>query len=173
MTPTPLVREVWGAILWQIGLTVANGSPPPATLFEAVFPKRAHKPSKSNRSLHSPYFAQACNEWRDPSPRLSAWATQLPRNIAAAVSPWRHCPIGPAWESNLKHPVQTATPKQAIACCYMLPAAKTTSAMTSHSSFSQSNRFTRNLSENTIFTKNNCNVHATCFYMNQISSVRE
>ena len=36
-------------------------------------------------SLHSQYYAEACNEWRDPSPRLSAWATQLRRNAAAAA----------------------------------------------------------------------------------------
>ena len=42
-------------------------------------------------SLYSPYYAEACNELRDPSPRLSAWATQLRRNIATVASRWRHC----------------------------------------------------------------------------------
>ena len=28
------------------------------------------------------------NEWRDPSPQLSAWTTQLQRNIAAVASRW-------------------------------------------------------------------------------------
>ena len=27
-------------------------------------------------SLYSPYYAEACNELRGPSPRLSAWSTQ-------------------------------------------------------------------------------------------------
>ena len=42
-------------------------------------------------SLYSRYYAEACNEWRGPSPRLSAWATQLRRNVATVASPWRHC----------------------------------------------------------------------------------
>ena len=33
-------------------------------------------------SLYSPYYAEACNELRGPSPRLSAWATQLRKNVA-------------------------------------------------------------------------------------------
>ena len=32
------------------------------------------------------YYAKACNEWRCSSPRLSAWATQLQRNVAAVAS---------------------------------------------------------------------------------------
>ena len=47
--------------------------------------------SKIKSSLYSPYYAEACNELRGPSPRLSAWATQLRRNVATAVSRWRHC----------------------------------------------------------------------------------
>ena len=42
-------------------------------------------------SLYSSYYVEACNEWRGPSPRLSVWATQLRRNIAAVASRWRHC----------------------------------------------------------------------------------
>ena len=42
-------------------------------------------------SLHSRYYAEACNEWRGPSPPRSAWATQLRRNVAAVTSRWRHC----------------------------------------------------------------------------------
>ena len=42
-------------------------------------------------SLYSLYYAEACNEWRGPSPRLSAWATQLRRNVSAVASRWRHC----------------------------------------------------------------------------------
>ena len=46
---------------------------------------------KIKSSLYSPYYAEACNEWRGPSPRLSAWATQLRRNVATVASRWRHC----------------------------------------------------------------------------------
>ena len=42
-------------------------------------------------SLYSSYYAEACNELRGPSPRLSAWATQLRRNAATVASRWRHC----------------------------------------------------------------------------------
>ena len=42
-------------------------------------------------SLHSPFYAEASNELRGPSPRLSAWATQLRRNVAMVASRWRHC----------------------------------------------------------------------------------
>ena len=31
------------------------------------------------------------SEWQGPTPRLSAWATQLQRNVAAVVSRWLHC----------------------------------------------------------------------------------
>ena len=46
--------------------------------------------SKFKSSLYSPYYAEACNELRGPSPRLSAWATQLRRNVATVASRWRH-----------------------------------------------------------------------------------
>ena len=42
-------------------------------------------------SLYSSYYAEACNELRGPSPRLSAWATQLRRNVATVASRWRRC----------------------------------------------------------------------------------
>ena len=42
-------------------------------------------------SLYSRHYAEACNEWRGPSTRRSAWATQLRRNVAAVASRWRHC----------------------------------------------------------------------------------
>ena len=42
-------------------------------------------------SLYSPYYAETCNELRGPSPRLSAWATQLRRNVATVASRWRRC----------------------------------------------------------------------------------
>ena len=40
---------------------------------------------------YSRYYAEACNEWRNPSPGLSAWTPQLWKNIAAVASCWRHC----------------------------------------------------------------------------------
>ena len=46
---------------------------------------------KIKSSLYSPYYAEACNELRGPSPRHSAWATQLRRNVATVASRWRHC----------------------------------------------------------------------------------
>ena len=46
---------------------------------------------KIKSSLYSPYYAEACNELRGPSPRLSAWATQLRRNVTTVASRWRHC----------------------------------------------------------------------------------
>ena len=49
------------------------------------------KIAKIKSSLYSPYYAEACNELRGPSPRLSAWAAQLRRNVAAVASRWRHC----------------------------------------------------------------------------------
>ena len=46
---------------------------------------------KIKSSLYSPYYAQACNEWRNPPPRRTAWATQLRTNVATVASRWRHC----------------------------------------------------------------------------------
>ena len=37
-------------------------------------------------SLYSPYYDEACNELRGPSQLLSAWATQLGRNVATVAS---------------------------------------------------------------------------------------
>ena len=42
-------------------------------------------------SLYSSYYVEACNELRGPFPRLSAWATQLRRNVATVASRWRRC----------------------------------------------------------------------------------
>ena len=47
--------------------------------------------SEIKSSSYSRYYAEACNEQRGPSPRLSAWATQLQRNDAAVASRWRQC----------------------------------------------------------------------------------
>ena len=52
-------------------------------------------------SLYSRYYAEACNEWRRPSPRLSAWTTQLRRNVAVVASHWPHhtfVSTGPGFE---------------------------------------------------------------------------
>ena len=56
--------------------------------------------SEIKSSLYSRYCAEACSEWRGPSPRLSAWATQLRRDVAVVASRWRHCAdlIGPGFE---------------------------------------------------------------------------
>ena len=48
-------------------------------------------PIKIKSSLYSPYYAEACNELRCSSPRLSARATQLRRIVATVASRWRHC----------------------------------------------------------------------------------
>ena len=42
-------------------------------------------------SLYSRYYAEESNEWRGPSPRRSAWATQLRKDVTAVASRWRHC----------------------------------------------------------------------------------
>ena len=42
-------------------------------------------------SLYSSYYAEGRNELRGPSPRLSAWATHLRRNVATVASRWRRC----------------------------------------------------------------------------------
>ena len=47
--------------------------------------------SEIKYSLYMRYYAEACNEWRGQSLRLSAWATQLRTNVAAVASRWRHC----------------------------------------------------------------------------------
>ena len=56
---------------------------------------------KIKSSLYSRYYAEACNEWWGPSPRLGTWATQLRRNVAMVASCWRHCAdlTGPVIES--------------------------------------------------------------------------
>ena len=50
----------------------------------------------SNLHYLERYYAEACNEWRGPSPRLSGRATQLRRNIATVATGE---PLG--WKSNL------------------------------------------------------------------------
>ena len=46
--------------------------------------------TKIKFSLYSRHYAEACNERRDRSPRLSAGATQLRRSVPAVASRWRH-----------------------------------------------------------------------------------
>ena len=41
-------------------------------------------------SSYSRYYAQACNEWWGPFFRLSAWTTQLRKNIPAVAGHWWH-----------------------------------------------------------------------------------
>ena len=42
-------------------------------------------------TVYLQYDTEAWSEWRGPSTRLSAWATQLRRNVAAVVSRWWNC----------------------------------------------------------------------------------
>ena len=51
-----------------------------------VFKFKTDALSQIKSSLYSRYYAEACNEWRGPSPRLSAWATQLRRNVATVAT---------------------------------------------------------------------------------------
>ena len=53
--------------------------------------RRINIKSKIKSSSYSPYYTEACNELRGPSPRLSACVTQLRRNVATVASRWRHC----------------------------------------------------------------------------------
>ena len=59
----------------------------PATRLPQVF--TWIKKIKIKSSLYSQYYAESCDEWRGPSPRLSAWATQKHRiddELLATVS---------------------------------------------------------------------------------------
>ena len=60
---------------------------------EDFFSFRDHgwQSNKIKSSLYSPHYAEACNELRGPSPRLSAWGTLLQRNVVTVASRWRHC----------------------------------------------------------------------------------
>ena len=48
-----------------------------------------HKSNPIFIALYLRYYTDACIEWRDPSPWLSARATQ--RNDASVASRWRRC----------------------------------------------------------------------------------
>ena len=77
---------------WEIPRFSANPSYAP-NCRKVFFKKRNAKmmlKKKIKSSLYSPYYAEACNELRGPSPRLSAWATQLRRNVATVASRWQH-----------------------------------------------------------------------------------
>ena len=78
---------------WRLGNTAPtkhNGGERLATVFDLISresipnsPAGVTKQAlnqKIKSSLYSRCYAEACNEWRDPSPQLSAWATQL-RNV--------------------------------------------------------------------------------------------
>ena len=57
----------------------------------------AHKNLKKKSNLYCTRFIKLAvvpkrgSEWRGPTPRLSAWATQLRRNVAAVVCRWLYC----------------------------------------------------------------------------------
>ena len=75
---------------------------------------------KIKSSLHSPYYAEACNELRGPSPRLSAWTTQLRRNVATVASRWRHCVdlTGPGIEPQISRTDCVRLATELTAGCY-------------------------------------------------------
>ena len=52
-------------------------------------------------ALYQNQKIKGCNEWRGPTPLLSAWATQLRRNFTTVASRWRHCAnlTGPGMKS--------------------------------------------------------------------------
>ena len=52
------------------------------------FLRKSKKKNKS--SLHLRHYAEACNEWRDSSPRYSAGVTQLRKNVTTVASRGRH-----------------------------------------------------------------------------------
>ena len=65
--------------------------------------------TKSNlHHTYSRYYAEACNQWRGPSPQLSAGATQLRRNVAAVARRWRNCDdlTGPGIEPQISRTVR-------------------------------------------------------------------
>ena len=43
------------------------------------------------RSIKFVVVSKRGSEWRGSTPGLSAWATQLQRNVAAVASRWLHC----------------------------------------------------------------------------------
>ena len=64
----------------------------PAIKDKHLIKKKARLPRTVNQFfIIWGYCAEAGNEWRGPSPRPSALATQLRRNVAAVASRWRHC----------------------------------------------------------------------------------
>ena len=61
-----------------------------------MFSLRCHNHSdvkKIKFSLYSRYYTDACNEWRSPSPRLSAWATQLRKTSQRWRAVGDTCPV--------------------------------------------------------------------------------
>ena len=63
---------------------------------------------KMKSSLNWLYYAEARNEWREPSRRLSAWATQLQRNVAAVARRCDTVSIWPTWDLNPRPPAPIA-----------------------------------------------------------------
>ena len=81
-----------------------------ASSLRSSLQKKREKMRKRNQikvksSLYSRYYAEACNEWRGPCPRLSARATQLRRNVAMVASRWRHRAdlTGPGMRKRVNH----------------------------------------------------------------------
>ena len=65
----------------------------PPSFFSSAFNKGAPAlfQSKIKSIIYLRKYAEACNESRGPSPRLSVWPTQLRRNVATVASRWRRC----------------------------------------------------------------------------------
>ena len=61
----------------------------PSATVQAIFVKFGKSSElQIKSSLYLLYYTEACNELRGPSPRLSAWATQLRRIVAMVASCW-------------------------------------------------------------------------------------
>ena len=58
-------------------------------------------------SLYSRSYPEARKKGRGPSQQLSAWATQLHRNVAVVASRWR---LGPTRDSNPRPYALIVTP---------------------------------------------------------------
>ena len=87
------IQNSWPNILDLQDELIENNIPNDAyiTAEEAKLLLTPKSSSKIKSSLYLPYYAEACNELRGPSPWLSAWATQLRRNVATVGSRWQHC----------------------------------------------------------------------------------
>ena len=68
--------------------------------------------------LSSPYYAEACNEWRGPSPPLSAWVTAPKKRRSGAGPLTTLCPICMARESNPRPTLPLAMSLATTVICF-------------------------------------------------------